>query len=495
MAAVATLDRPAPRGLTPPRVMLQPPEVFNAAGEAIDFYEQFGRRLDVWQRIGLQVGLGENSDGSWACFEVGNIVSRQNGKGAIAECLMLAGLFLWGYKKIVYSAHRGKTVKQALDSFKELIKNNPELARRCKPVNDSDDTITLLTGAELIFATRTGSGGRGLTGDLVIIDEALMLEDEAKASLVPTLAAIPNAQLWYTSTVPTHADQHLCSVRERVDAGAPRLGWAEWTADQGEDVPTPDPHDREQLLKANPAAPHRIGFDRLHDLLGILGEKLFMTECMGIWPSQKKGTLLSPVAWKGMAEVTARRDPAADLMIALDCTPLLDHGSIGAHTFTHIGQELQFLLDYDEGIDWMVERAALHREVLDPVLFLLDGKNGATALIPRLAEKGIRKAEDPKKLHRGALVVLELGEMADAVTQYIEAFRKTPAIYRHWDQKPLNDAIGNVKPRNVGEGKIAYGRRVSDVDIGPVTVVTEARYGHTVWATRKAPTKPRSRVW
>lgn len=495
MAACAVLDDTRRRGRTPPRVELQPPEVYNAVDEAIDFYEQFGRRADWWQCKGLQVGLGENADGSWACFEAGLIVSRQSGKGLPAEVLITCGLFLWGYKKIVYSAHRGKTVKQALDSFKELVKNNPDLARRCKPINDSDDTITLLTGAEVQFVTRTGSGGRGLTGDLVIIDEALKLEDEAKASLVPTLAAIPNAQLWYMSTVPTYAEQHLCTVRERVLAGAPRLGWAEWTAD---DEAADDPnavHDRVQLQKANPGAPHRISFERLHDLLGILGEKLFRTECMGIWPTARKDTLLNPVVWGRMVDVGSRRNPAADAVIAFDCTPLLDHGSIGLHSYREDGLEMQILLDYDQGIDWMVDRLVWHKEIIDPVLFVVDGANGAMSLLDRLAEKGIRRAEDPKKLQRGDLVVLELREMADAVAQYVEGFRKTPTIYRHWDQEPLNKAVGNVKPRNVGEGKIAYGRRKSDVDIGPVTVVTEGRYGHTVWATRRAPAKARSKVW
>jgi phage terminase large subunit-like protein len=488
--SVAVLDAPALIGDQPPRLMLAPPAASNAASEAIGFYESFGKKLDPWQRLSLRVGLGELGDGSWAAFEVGIIVSRQNGKGLVTECLELAALFLWGCKVVIHSAHKGTTVAKALRSMRELIKNNPDLARRCKPINDSDEVFELLTGAQLQFVTRTGSGGRGLTGDIVVIDEALKLNDEQKASLVPTLAAIPNAMLWYTSTVPAFADQHLCTVRERVLEGAPRLAWAEWTSD--EDARSDDPL---QLAKANPALNVRITLDRLHDLLGILGEALFRTECMGIWPNSRQGTLLNPVAWRGMVDVRSMRAPDSDVVVAFDCAPLLDHGSIGLHAYREDGLEHQQLLDYDEGIDWMVDRAVLYKEVLDPVLFVVDGKSGVMSILDKLAAKGIKRAEDPKKLQRGDLLVLELHEMADAVAQYIEGFRKKPTIYRHLDQKALNDAVKNVKPRNIGDGKIAYGRRISEVDIGPVIVTTEARYGQQAWLTRRAPTKARSKVW
>lgn len=487
----AVLEAPALTGSQTPRLQLVPDEAGNSAGEAIALYEAQGRKLDPWQRLCLRIGLGELGDGRWASFEVGIIVQRQQGKGLIAECLELAAVLLFGCRVVVHSAHHGATVRKAFRSMKELIENSSDLVHRFKPIDDSDEVIETLDGARLEFKVRTRAGGRGLTGDLVVLDEALELNPDQIAALTPIMLARPYAQLWYTSTVPASADQHLCLVRARVEEKAPRLAWAEWGAD--EDAKSDDPV---QLAKANPALNIRITLDRLHDLRGILGEKLFRTECMGIWPTGRQGTLLNPVTWRGLVDVRSRRAPGSDVVVAFDVTPMRDHGSVGLHGIREDGLEHMLLVDYEAGTDWMVQRLALHKQVLDPVLFVVDGKNGGMALLPDLAEVGIKPAEDPRQLQRGDLLILEMDEMADAVAQFIDGFRKIPSIYRHTDQEPLNKAVSNVKPRNIGDGgKIAWGRRISDVDIGPITVITEARYGRHAWLTRRAPVKSRSRVW
>lgn len=456
-----------------PRLLLQPPEVSNAASEAIAFYARFGRKLDPWQRMALRIGLGELGDGSWASFEVGIIVSRQNGKGYIAECLELSALFLWGCKVIIHSAHRGDTVLKALQSMKQLIKDNPELARRCKPINDSDEQIELLTGAVLAFKTRTGSGGRGLTGDLVVIDEALMLTDAQKASLVPTLLAIPNAMLWYTSTVPSHDGQHLCTVRDRVLNGEPRLAWAEWTAEENARLDDPI-----QLAKANPALPHRITLNRLADLRGILGDALFKTECMGIWPGTGAGAALDKLKWRDMRDEASRR--SGDVVLSADIPPSRETTVIGMFGLRDDGLEHVQILDYDSGVDWFPARLAEHKAVLNPICIVIDAKSGVHAMLPELAAVGIKPPEDPDHPQRGDLLIIDSTQKAgDCTAQFIDAFRRN--VLKHIGQLVLDAAVGNVKTRPLGEGQIAWGRKVSSVDIGGVIVISQARYGWYAW--------------
>jgi len=299
-------------GQQTPRLQLAPPSVSNAAEDAIAIYEACGQRLDPWQELCLRVGCGETDTGAWASFENGIICQRQNGKGEPISAIMLASAFVWGNKVTIYSAHRGDTVRATFRKVKHLIESTPDLLRRCKEIHDSDDVIETLDGARLEFRTRTRSGGRGLTGDLVILDEALELNAEQIAALVPVMLARPWAQLWYFSTVPTFADQHLCTVRARVLAGGDRLAWAEWGNDKG--VVLDDP---EALAAANPALGIRISLERLKDLRGILGDDKFSTECMGIWPTAAGGTVLDPAAWKRMVEVTSRRAPGADVCLSL----------------------------------------------------------------------------------------------------------------------------------------------------------------------------------
>src|SRR5690606_42159086 len=64
-----------------------------------------------WQRYVLEHSLGEREDGRWCAFEVAVVVPRQNGKNVIIEARELAGLFLWGEKVIIHSAHQVKTAR------------------------------------------------------------------------------------------------------------------------------------------------------------------------------------------------------------------------------------------------------------------------------------------------------------------------------------------------------------------------------------------------
>lgn len=465
------------QGQQTPRLQLAPPCVSNAAQDAIDMYELCGRRLDDWQELSLRVGCGETcaADAAWASFENGIIVQRQNGKGAVIEALCLASLFVWGNAVTVYSAHHGDTVEKTFRGIKRLIEDTPDLARRCKPINDSDTVIELIGGGRLEFRIRTRAGGRGLTGDLVIIDEALEVDPEQIASLVPILLSVPHAQLWYFSTVPQHADAHLCAVRARVQAGAPRLAWAEWGVDSDADLDDPA-----VIAQANPALNIRITLERVQDLRGILGDAKWRTECAGIWPEKIAGAVLSAAAWAKMADLESRR--AGDVVITFDVSQLRDHGTIAMYGLREDGLEHMQLVDYAPGIDWMVPRAAELKEELDPLAFAFNEKNGARALMPALKEVGIAPPEDPEQPQRGDLFVLTLAQAADAVGGFIDGFNRKPPTYRHLNQEPLNDAVKAVKARPIGDaGQIAWGRRLSGVDIGPIEGVTDGKYVYETW--------------
>lgn len=459
-----------------PRLQLAPPCVSNAAEDAIGIYEACGRRLDPWQELCLRIGCGETLLASWASFENGVVVQRQNGKGAVIEALMLASAFVWGNKVTVYSAHHGGTVQKTLRAFRELVKNTPDLARRCKPINDSDDVIELLGGERIEFHIRTRAGARGLTGDLVIIDEALEVNPDQIATLVPILLSIPHAQLWYFSTVPQSADQHLCAVRARVLAGDERLAWAEWGVDK-EDAVRRGYDSPEILAEANPALGYRLTLERLADLRKILGDK-FATECLGIWPEAVAGAALDPAAWATMLDKESRR--VGDVVVTMDCTPLQDHGTITLYGLRADGLEHMQVVDYRPGIDWMPGRAAVIKAALDPLAFGVDEKNGVHALLPELKEVGIAPPENPEEPQRGDLYVLRAQDATTAVARFIEGYRR--GVYRHVGQDPLTDAVKNAKARPVGDsGQIAWGRRLSDVDIGPLIGVTEGKYVFETW--------------
>src|SRR5690606_27205431 len=224
-------------GVQEPRIRVAPPAPSSAGADAIDIAASCGLVLDPWQKLVLTEGLGERADGQWAAYEVGLIVARQNGKGSILEALELAALFVWEEQLIIHSAHEFRTAKDAFLRLVGLVNRNRKLKARVKQVmlSKGEEGIELHSGQRIRFTTRTGGGGRGLTADRVILDEAYNLSDDHMAALLPTMSARPNPQIVYTTSAPDK-DLAPCEVISRVrrralDGDTDRLAYFEWSAD------------------------------------------------------------------------------------------------------------------------------------------------------------------------------------------------------------------------------------------------------------------------
>jgi hypothetical protein len=188
----------------------------------------------------LAASLSERADGKWSAFEVGLVVSRQNGKGSILEARELAGLFLLGERLLIHSAHQFDTSLEAFSRLESLIADNDEFSSRVKKITRShgEEGITLTNGQRVRFRTRTKGGGRGFSCDCLILDEAMILPTSSHGALLPTLSARPNPQVWYTgSAVDQNVHEHgevLTSIRERgLKQDDPALAYFEWSADVG----------------------------------------------------------------------------------------------------------------------------------------------------------------------------------------------------------------------------------------------------------------------
>lgn len=478
-------------GRQTPRFELRPDSFSCAADEAIEFYESHGPRLDPWQKHILQAGLGEDEVGDWVAPEVGVVVQRQNGKGDVAQAVELSHLFLWGTGVIVHTAHLIDTSKTAFRRTVDIVESSDELMRRVRRVNrtNGEEAIELLSGGVLKFRTRTGRAGRGITGDVIVFDEALELNAEQMEALVPIILARHNPQIWYTSTVPKFADQYLVTLRQRAHTRPRGLAYLEWGVDKGA-----DPNDPVVHAEANPAYGIRVTEKTLAVVRGILGEEGFARECLGIWPDMVAGAVLDPVAWRAMADPESHRSDAAELALAIDVTPLRDHASIGMYALRDDGREHMQLVDYREGTDWLVDRIVELRKILNPIGVAFDAKNGAHTLLPDLALHGIVRPQDrpewDQEPKRGDLLELDTSMAVDAVGQFIDGFRAPPIEvagqlvprYAHLAQQPLDTAVHGAGARSVGDaGQIAWARRAAEVDIGPLASIGEARYCYWLW--------------
>ena len=128
----SSLAAPPLLGNQDPRILSRP--AFTRSkwdGKATDLAKMAGLDLDPWQRTVLEGGLARRADGRRAAFEIGLIVSRQNGKGAVLEALELAALFLLpDVKLILHSAHEFKTAAEAFLRIRALIADNPVFSNR-----------------------------------------------------------------------------------------------------------------------------------------------------------------------------------------------------------------------------------------------------------------------------------------------------------------------------------------------------------------------------
>lgn len=202
----------------PARVHLPVGGVRSAGPDIVELAAVAGLVLDDWQRWFLCEAMAETEEGRWAAFEVACVVSRQNGKGSIEEARQLGGLFYLGEPLQVYTAHEFKTAYEHFLRITNLIEDCPDMDRRVQRVRRAagEQAIELRTGERLRFLARSGGSGRGLTGDVVYLDEAYALTAAMMGALLPTMSAVPNPQLWYMSSAAWRTSEVLHSLRKRA---------------------------------------------------------------------------------------------------------------------------------------------------------------------------------------------------------------------------------------------------------------------------------------
>lgn len=443
-------------GAQRPRVSSHPPYVSSAGVEAVELAASAGLILDDWQQHVLEVALGERSDGKWAAFEVGLIVGRQNGKGAVLEAVELAGLFLFGEQLILHSAHEFKTAQEAFRRVLALIQNTPDLDRLVARVRTShgEEGVELKSGARLRFVARSTGSGRGFSGDRVILDEAYNLPGAAMGALLPTMAARQNPQVWYASSAGKEDSEVLARVRDRGQEGKPgRLAYFEWSA-----KPDADLDDHAAWVAANPGMGIRIQAEFVEAEREALPEVEFARERLGIWADGRRDAAIDRALWDSLADTESQdRSPVA---FAVEINQERTKASITAAIRRDDGLVQLESIDYRSGVGWLVDRLAALNADWSPLGIVLNPAAPAGSLIPGLQAAGIEPV-----LVTGREEVQACGAFFDALVD-----RKV----RHGNQGALNIAVEQATKRPVGDAWVWHRR--SAADIGPLNGATLAHH-------------------
>lgn len=480
---MTTSPRNGLRGAQRPRVLSVPDAPTSAGQEAIDLAASAGLHLDPWQQFSLDCALRENADGRWTSFEVGVLCSRQNGKGGIIEARELAGLFLFGERLIIHSAHLFDTSLEAFRRLLELIESTPDLDRRVAKVNNAHgkEGIELLNGNRIRFRARTRGGGRGFSGDLVILDEAMIVPQEAVGALLPTMSARPNPQLWYLgSAVDEEIHEHgmaFTKVRNRgLRGNDPSLCWIEFSAPDkrranGELVI--DPADPRAIAQANPAIGFRLSLSHVAKERRSMSKRMYEVERLGIgyWP--KEGDEVErPIDPEVFAQRVDREPNFAEsVAIAIDGDPAGKWISIGAAKMKRNGG-----VHVEVGFHEKPSRAVLAFIISlvsrwDPCAVIVDSKGPVAYLRQELIAEGI----EPEDVTAGA--------MASACVGFQRAIDDEDVT--HTGDPLLIDAVKGAQKRNIGDG---WGfDRKGDSIISPLVSVALARHGVLTYGLKTTP--------
>ncbi len=435
-----------------------------------------GLVLDDWQAYVLEQSFGERADGKWAAFEVGLCVPRQNGKGAILEAMELAGLFLLGERLIIHSAHEFATSQEAFRRLEALIQDTPELHRRVKGRggyrhSHGDEGIHLRSGQRIQFRTRTKGGGRGFTGDRVILDEAMILAEAFHGALMPTVSARSingNPQVVYTgSAVDQMIHEHglvFSRVRARgVEGKDEGLAYFEWSVDSEspDALNLADAADPDLWYEANPGLGIRIAPSHVERERKAMAHRTFAVErCnVGDWPAPD-GSDERPIDPEEWANLVDRESEVLDpVWFALDVPPDRSWGSIGAAGKRRDGLSHLEVVDRRSGTGWMVDRACELVANHGSAGVVVDGKGPAGSLVPELEARGV------------AVRVVNAAEHAQGCGLLVDAVNQETV--RHLGTDELSAAVKGATKRPLGDAW-AWARRSSTVDISPLVACTLA---------------------
>lgn len=464
-----------------PRIHVAPPVRLSSAGqEAVDLARKAGLELDDWQQWVLDQGLAEKPDGTWAAEEVCVNLPRQNGKGGVIEARVLWGIYIGDERVILVSAHEFKTAMNTMKRIERLINNCPDLHKRLKAVHRSAgrEAIELHGGQEIRFIARSKGSGRGFTADCIILDECMVLGDEAMGALAPTTDAVENSQLWYLGSAGIGAPSvQMARLRRRaleaLESGVPdpTLCYMEWSIDPHRDeCPTgctehDDVDSVESLLKANPAVGYRLPVERtLHRLL-TMGAFLYSRERLGVgdYPSDRADMwkVIGEDAWRSLADAGAEVEDGP--VFSIDMTPERSHTAIGVAGPYRGGTHVE-VVEHQPGVGWVLERAEQLHKDHRPRAWVIDPQSPAATLIPKLQERLGIEVLQPKYRDTAAAC----GEFYDAVADQ---------SLSHIDQAPLATALAGAQKRPLAGDGWAWARRNPGVDISPLMAVTLARWG------------------
>lgn len=436
---------------------------------------------DPWQSFVLHDWLALYR-GRWASLTAALAVPRQSGKNALLEMRELYGAVALG-ERILHTAHEVKTAQKHFRRLKHFFGDMaddpgakfPELnalVERVRNVN-GQEAIVLHNGGSIEVVARSKNSGRGFTVDVLVMDEAQELDEDALEALMPTTSAAPlgNPQWIFTGTPPGPAAHGEVFTRIRDEAMSEKPGrmcWHEWSAEEGADL-----DDREVWRATNPGlVSGRLQIEVIEGERARFSDDGFARERLGMWPAQGGSSrVVTAQQWSDSAiEVAPEGVPAYAVTFNLLGDRLALAGARKHDDGVHV--EVIDALEDSRGVegglaalaDWFCERGEDGKPRWRKSSGIaLSGRAGAPALAQLLRDRGV-----PDRW----IVIPSTPKYVDACSMWLEGVRGGTVTHKREGQSALDESVAVTDLDKRG----GLAATVPDGDETPVEAVALAHW-------------------
>lgn len=438
-----------------------------------------GMLADRWQQGVGRLALAKRADGLYAAGIGGVIMSipRQVGKTYLISLIVFALCSLFPNLTVIWTAHRTRTHNE---TFKKM--QSTAAKRKVAPwidyvrATNGEQEIAFKNGSRILFGARESGFGRGFDKvDILVLDEAQILTEDAMTDMVPATNASPNGLVFMMGTPPRPRDNGEVFTNARADSLAedPDRLYIELSAD-----PDAKTSDRAQLAKANPSYPHRTTESAILRMKKLLGsDENFRREALGIWDDAnavKKA--LDFERWSALkiaaddvphegVRVYAVKFSVDGSTIAMAAGIRPDDGGpvhvvgIQIAPASHGTAEL---------VDYLVERKDVAAQIV------IDGKSGVGYLVQALRDEKV-----PAK----AIVTPTVDQVVAAHSMFEIGINE--GHFNHQGQEELDRQVGEAAKRKIGNNG-GFGWEAPDDDtVALLDAVTLAN-----WAAKTTKRRP-----
>lgn len=419
-----------------------------------------GFSLYGWQRQVSDTAL-EKVDGHYWYRTVGVAVGRQSGKSKLVET-RIAYELLKPRHHVAYTAQDRNMAKLKWQEHINSFERCPAISKHIHRISyiNGSERLYMKSGSTYGIVTPNDKGARGMSLNLMVIDEALMHPLSLIASLQPTLATRKDGQLWILSNagIPGKSEllQHYREVAHaNINDKETRLAWFEW-------CPRDDKFDYLDESVWAQSIPslgesHGVLIEAVREAATTNSPEIFTKEWLNVWPALDAVAVIDVGIWDSLArtDITIGNK----IVLGVDISRERDKSSIAASGLVKEKTPVE-VIEARDGANWVLPRLIEIAKKWDaPVV--IDSGSPASSMIGELENAGV------------AVISVGLRDYARACGSFYDAVQAKSIC--HLDDPNLRQAIVGSTKRALGDSW-AWSRNSTN-NITPLVAATLARYG------------------